>query len=483
MDITRYVIMLLRSMGYTVLFVRVDEDGALAKSTEFCNLIKDLTCLLETTGGGNSSNNDISERSNYTRADMMRSQLTVMHLMFGRHLPEGIEINMFWCFAYSMAAFIQRRIYNRSHGDVPYFLVHKSRPSLNECIIPGSIMTIVNPNKHLGKKLANDRAIKGYFLGFSNHSSICLYFDPAHPRQLKQSAHCIIEDVATMHALQSVIVSPLHTTPSVPPSTVPKEITSSIAATKLFNTRNLQFPGKKVVTVKFCLPPFPQEIGISFGYDNHFHIPFIKRIVPGSFAYEFFPPGVRRNYFVVGVNAESPITVGYTVDKLQQIQRTKSRMVSIDLIHRSDNNTATGIAELRAMFDALPSILANRPLIASIYDSPDQPLHFVSASSKPPTPKSYFDALKSTYSHNWKAAAFNQFLKNHNIAVFSLPFPSTDLPKGAKVFRSQLVTEVKSTDMSGIWELKIRHVIVGTPQSRKHDFDESYSPTIDPTTL
>ena len=37
--------------------------------------------------------------------------------------------------------------------------------------------------------------------------------------------------------------------------------------------------------------------------------------------------------------------------------------------------------------------------------------------------------------------------------------------------------------MEGIWELKIRHVMVGTPQKRKIDFKESYSPTVDPTTL
>ena len=37
--------------------------------------------------------------------------------------------------------------------------------------------------------------------------------------------------------------------------------------------------------------------------------------------------------------------------------------------------------------------------------------------------------------------------------------------------------------MEGIWELKIRHVMVGTPMKRKIDFIESYSPTVDPTTL
>ena len=118
--IVKYVITLLRNMGYTVIFVRVDEDGALAKSSEFCRLIRDdLFCLLETTGGGNSTNNGVSERSNYTRADMMRSQLTLMYLLFGKHLPQNIDMNMFWCFAYLNAAFVQRRLYCRTHDDVP----------------------------------------------------------------------------------------------------------------------------------------------------------------------------------------------------------------------------------------------------------------------------------------------------------------------------------------------------------------------------
>ena len=106
-----------------------------------------------------------------------------------------------------------------------------------------------------------------------------------------------------------------------------------------------------------------------------------------------------------------------------------------------------------------------------------------SSVSMPPKPKSYFDALKTPLRYHWKSAAFAQFIKNHNMAVFSLPFPANDLPSEAKILRSQLIPEVKTTDMPGIFELKIRHVIVGTPEIRKEDFTESYSPTVDPVTL
>ena len=217
--------------------------------------------------------------------------------------------------------------------------------------------------------------------------------------------------------------------------------------------------------------------------DDHFCVPYITRILPNTVAHDHFPPGKRRNYFIIGINAESPITSGYALEILQKIQQSPSRMATIDLIHRGHADTTTGIAEIRATFDALPSILGNRPLIASAYDTPTQPDHFISCSGKPVTPKSYFAAMKTNYKHNWKAAAFIQFLKNHNLAVFSIPFPYHDLPPGSTVLRSQLVPEVKATDMEGIWELKIRHVMVGTPQKRKIDFKESYSPTVDPTTL
>ena len=481
-QLVRYIITVLRNMGYKIIFVRVDEDGALAQSTEFCRMIQsDVQCLLETTGGGNSNNNGISERSNFTRADMMRSLLTTMHILFGKYLPDGITINMFWCFAYSYSGHIMRRLYNCNQNDVPYFVVHKQRPSLRECVIPGSIMTIVSHKKDKLKKLDESRGIKGYFLGFSNHTSVRLYFDPANPTTIKRSTHCIIEDIGTLHALQSVVVSPLHSTPTV--LDTPPDILDATSITSQFDSTVIQFPGKKIHTIKLTLPPFPNEIGISVGDDDFFNLPIINRIIPGSTAYAHFPPGLRRNYFIVGINTESPITSGYVIEILHTIQKSSDRNVTIDLVHRGYNNTTTGIAALRATFDTLPSMLLNRPMINSAFSTPNQPDNFVSSATLPPKPKSYFEAMKSPLRFHWKAAAFSQFLKNHNMAVFSIPFPAHELPSDAKVLRSQLVPEVKITDMSGIYELKIRHVIIGTPERRNDDFEESYSPTIDPVTL
>lgn len=138
------------------------------------------------------------------------------------------------------------------------------------------------------------------------------------------------------------------------------------------------------------------------------------------------------------------------------------------------------------MFASLPNLTANHPLIASssvLNDIPESHQHFINAPAIPVTPKSIFEALKTQYSFNWKAAAFNQFLKNHDIAVFTLPFPASKLPPDAQVFWSQLVPEIKVTDVQGVLELKIRHVIVGTPQQRYVDYDNAYALMADFTTI
>ena len=234
-----------------------------------------------------------------------------------------------------------------------------------------------------------------------------------------------------MHTLQSVVVSPFHSTPIEKTPITPQHIVQAYTSTTPINSLSeIQFPGKEITSISLQLPPFPNCIGISILDDDHFCVPYITRILPNTVAHDHFPPGKRRNYFIIGINAESPITSGYALEILQKIQQSPSRMATIDLIHRGHADTTTGIAEIRATFDALPSILGNRPLIASAYDTPTQPDHFISCSGKPVTPKSYFAAMKTNYKHNWKAAAFIQFLKNHNLAVFSIPFPYHDLPPG-----------------------------------------------------
>jgi hypothetical protein len=130
LDVLRYTINTLRTQGFQVNFVRVDEDRGLARSAEFCELILELNCILETTAGGNSTNNGMVERGNRVNANMIRSALTTLKsLIPPDELPTSMKIEELWCFALRHSVFVQRRMYNRLRKDTPFFLVFKKRTS------------------------------------------------------------------------------------------------------------------------------------------------------------------------------------------------------------------------------------------------------------------------------------------------------------------------------------------------------------------
>ena len=170
LEIVSWFLSTICSMGYLATFVRVDEDGSLARSSEFCQLIVDSNCILHTTGGGNSEANGKVERTHRTLANMVGSFLSTAKIIIGNDLPNHISIDSLWCFALQFAAYTLRRTYNRQKGDTPYHMVHGKKPSIHDLIMFGSIVTIVNPNKNILPKLSPDRAKQCYFLGYGNRA-------------------------------------------------------------------------------------------------------------------------------------------------------------------------------------------------------------------------------------------------------------------------------------------------------------------------
>ena len=121
-------------MKYNPLFKKVDEDDSLARSPEFCDKVRQLGCVLETTGGYNSTSNGQVEHSNRFDANDIRPGLSTMKIIIGDKLPRGMNINQFWCCALSTGTMNHRYVYNRMRGDSPYFFVHQQRPSIKHLI-------------------------------------------------------------------------------------------------------------------------------------------------------------------------------------------------------------------------------------------------------------------------------------------------------------------------------------------------------------
>ena len=135
------------------------------------------------------------------------------------------------------------------------------------------------------------------------------------------------------------------------------------------------------------------------------------------------------------------------------------------------------------MFDQLPSLLASKPVISNAtVDIPGEWSQFVTSPNKPDKPKSFFECLKGPFRQNWIAAARIMFEKNRKVGVFSIPFKRSDVPDDTNVFRTLLVPDYKTTDISNIYKCKVRDCIVGTKQEKGIDFPESYCAVVDATT-
>ena len=535
-DIFRYVIRTIRSLGYAPIFIRVDRDGALAQSAEFCMVVTSENCILETTGGGNSSNNGMAEVQNRADATLVRSGLMTLLLMIRHVKPAELDIRKFWCCILMLVNEVKRKVINRMRGDSPFFLVHGRRPSAKELVIPGSIMTIINPSSKV-PKLSPDKVKQGYFLCYGNNVRMINYWDPQNPYSIQHCYHAIIEDVQTIDQLSgtfNVTYNPetielnSSSSPSINATTSPVQclvhpttlqsnllqptaqqmydelsnettastlLQSSLLDTSSFGFHPTGFPGKNIYSIKLILPPLPTPVGFIIQDDHQYNLPFIRSTTRNSVAYNNIPSSLRNNQFILAINGDCPLTSHGALSILQTIQSSSTRVATIDIVHRGSSDSKTSLSASRALFDSFPAYLASKPIINSLQPPssaintrkriqvPETHEHFVTSPRKPTPPKSIFEALKSPFRRNWKAAAWIQFKKNKKIAVFSLPFPKSQLPSGARVFNTLLVPEIKATEIFHVWECRIRECVIGTPQQQYIDFDNAYAPVASATTI
>ena len=326
-DILRWLMSSLRSLGHVINFIRVDEGGELANSSVFAEFVFKNNCILQTTGGGNSTNNGIVERGNRTKADMIRSQLTTMSILMKSYLPPDFKIETLWCFVYCHTAFVMRRMYNRSRKDIPIFLVEQRRPSVRELVPLGSYMTIINPNKNSLSKLSNERASRGFFLGYGNHTSIRLYFDPAQPTIIKRSKHCIIEDMATMSRLQSYFLSPelSHDDPQVEPT----DLTMFKIEKSHFDTQLTPFPTSDMILFRLKLPSQVTNLGLILRNDPTTGLPYIQKTIIGSFAHRNIPVQLRFNHYVLTIDNIPQFDALSIRNKLLQLQKDGAKYTTL----------------------------------------------------------------------------------------------------------------------------------------------------------
>eukprot|EP00978_Attheya_sp_CCMP212_P000292 scaffold531_cov30-Attheya_sp.AAC.1 len=192
----RWFISVLRSMaGKNPIYIRVDEGGELANSTDFCKAVVGLDLILETTGGYASNLNGKNESMNDNAKGMVRTFLQARS-----HSDDK------WCFAFCYAIWIIRRILNTRVKMTPYEKWHDIKPSFKGLTVFGCHVYIVHATvtqKALDSRTQTDLRdvvtnsnIDGYFMGYSNTTKVILYWDPT-TNKIERTHHCFLDEFDT----------------------------------------------------------------------------------------------------------------------------------------------------------------------------------------------------------------------------------------------------------------------------------------------
>ena len=159
-----------------VALIRVDEDGALERSSVFMKTCHNMTITVQNTGGDTSSINGKRERHNKKLVNITRALLLNSH-----HKKE------LWCFAYQYAIWLSCQTENRLRGDVPYFIRHGTRPSLKNIKIWGVRVYIINVRAT--RNNIDDRSHRGYFMGYAATTGVIIYWKPYQPFIIHRAHH------------------------------------------------------------------------------------------------------------------------------------------------------------------------------------------------------------------------------------------------------------------------------------------------------
>ncbi len=393
-QLVKWFVSTMKKTGREVVFIRVDEDGALANCSQFCQTIIQLNCILETTGGYNSENNGMVERPHGTLADMMRASLLGAKHLFGDQLPSNLQIQKFWCFALQHSSYTMRRKYNRMRDTTPYFLVHGKRPSIDHLAIFGSRVTIVNPKKERMKKLSMERSEYGHFLSFGNNVNNILYWKSSTPMDYHRAHHAVIDDAWTLDKLknQFTILGP-------------NDVVTNIENDEhidLVPIQNGPFKKEEIRECVFQVPPVGTKIGMCLQDDPIYNLPYIKTTHPNTVAYDGIPSTYRQNSFIVNINKEGPLNTAFAQDMFKKAQESNDRMISLDLVKRPSEAKHTSLSISRAMFDQMPDLSHQGPVINTMEPViPDSHAHFITSAIKPDPPgDSIFKLFKGPYRKN-----------------------------------------------------------------------------------
>ena len=412
--IFKYFLHALTKEGKDIHEIRIDEEGAIARSAEFTNMIiEDFPGIkINTTGGYASWLNGKIERPHETIKNGTRATLY-----------DAGRDNTFWCYASTDVIRKYNCTLHSSTGDCPDFLWYGIRPSIHQLLPWGCI---IYPHTHDTKALAHRRA-EGYYFGITNSNSLVEWFDPC----TQSVKHC---NTASFDEFRTHI----GTDPPMPGALAiggqPLAETDLPALT--LNTSDHPFFDEPPQLFQVPLPFKGRALGLEIGDCDYYLLPFITKSKQGFPFHKHLPASFRNNSWIVSIDNKEPYSKENAVDILKQCQlKNTNYVVNIYLAKRGKAPTKTRLNENRHIFkqvEYIPSKIVTTKSAAFLNILPSAN-KLIFSPIRPNAPQHMGDFAKSNLKSEWKESMLENYEKMNTSGTFSAPILRKDLPPHVKI--------------------------------------------------
>ncbi len=500
----KWFINTLRRQGYPVLYIQTDEGGELGRSTDFLKLLTDNDCVYIGTGKSGSSLNGIVERPNRTIANSVRAKL----------LSTNLD-DKFWCYAAEDSNFKLRRMLHSSLHTTPFEAWTGTKPQYDDMKIWGCHVYIVDTD--ISRTKLSNRTYVGLFMKFSSSTKIVVYYNPK-TKKFGRASHAYFDEMSIGLANYSHTQTPgtnlITNFPSTSQDIRFSEIKSDISLLPI-----LTHPA---VTFEIILPPVDHICPIKFFDDEVYGLPYVKNIPKHTPIGQQLPTPALKQQWILNIGMEEPIHASSAQDELLRLRRTHAnKKIQITMAPQVVDNNNKYETE-RSKFDQM------RPILASVSQDTDNNL--ITSSPTPQTPQmtstttnisrvlsseqhdflmdpagpqvptisilvhsphqpttsgNIHDcfALDNPHKSFWIQTIYEQFDKNASYRVFTKPIPRSTIPQDHMILKSVLAPTVKSTNISSLWKLNVRHCVNGRPMKGMTTYGATHASTVSPDTV
>lgn len=452
-SLIRYLLRHFKQINRACGYIRTDQGGELAGSTEFNKMCLEEGVVVHDNGGYFPASLATVETRWGPRKSSVRAML--------KHAPEEIT-DEYWCFANDYYTMVNRRICRKGQVKSPFQLWNDDRlPSFRD-IHPFGCVCYTPEQKSNKLQALQDKYALGYFLGFGTSTHVVNYKVKGERKlgrcnkPLFDTLGIGLESSDHFHPLQSIIDS----------QAVPANLPDST-----FSLTSEAFPASAIFKYTVTISP-TGPYRLSLKDDEVFGLPLIENVYPDSVFYRGLPGKYRRNTFILQIHEDEPITGDRVLEYLDFLRSKKIFTFEVSLSKRPVPS-ATEYQQLRQFCNQFRPVIAAAMLETNVNIRVNEEIPI-------PTPATL---RTNPYGPYWKMASFNRYDKNMNIPTWGTPISRSLIPKDAKVYQPVTVYQARDTAEENVKELYVRVCVNGSKQEPHVDYVPDLAPTVGHSSL